>query len=133
MCSLPCPLTFASPIPYGNEGRGGKSVPVPVPEYAMPPRELSRLILLDRIEIGLKRLRCIDLVATLCVKDPIPYESLCLPGVLRVVDPYVNVLFSRLHFCRSVDWGLIDIADLAKAPTCDIGEILFSNLDSIYE
>jgi hypothetical protein len=49
------------------------------------------------------------------------------------MDPYVNILFGWLHISRLVDWSFVNIADLAKTPPRDISEIIFSNLDSVYE
>jgi hypothetical protein len=49
------------------------------------------------IEISLKRLRRIHLVAALGVKNPVSHECLCLPGVLGIMNSHMDVLLGRLN------------------------------------
>jgi hypothetical protein len=45
----------------------------------------------------------------------------------------MNILLRRLDVGRSIDWGLVNIANLAEAPSGNVGEILLSHLNSINE
>ena len=83
------------------------------------------------IEIGLEGFGRIDLVASLCIQDPISDKRLGLSRVLRIVNSYMDELFTRRNFCLVGYRSFVDVTDLTKAPSGNIDKVLLSNLDSI--
>jgi hypothetical protein len=83
------------------------------------------------IEIGLERLSRIDLVAAFRIQDPISDKRLGLSRVLRIVNSYMDELFTRRNFCFVGYRSFVDVTDLTKAPSGNIDKVLLSNLDSI--
>jgi hypothetical protein len=44
----------------------------------------------------------------------------------------MDILLFRLNVLAHIDGGVIDVADLTKAPSGDVGKVLLSYLDCIY-
>ncbi len=76
-----------------------------------------------KIEIGLEGFGCIDLVAPFGVQNPIPDKRLRLPRILGIVHPHMDELLTGLKLLRPIHGSFINIPDLAKTPSGDVGEV----------